>query len=374
LDAILIKKSGERQAVILDFLTANVNVVSPDNTNIILSNLSYSALELSLGGNNNNLVFLSSANNTDSSIYFEASRKNIDRITQIELLADKAKKLRTQKNKSLNFGFALGFGCIALIAALIYFRGPIAGKMSFIIPFGAEKKIGDQIFNPKLTAEQKKAVDSLNELTAKLAFDPKIWPHPFRFHISSEMTPNAYATVGGNIFIHKGLIVGVTNADDLLGTIAHEMIHVQKRHVVKSIVQAVGIYSLLAFLVGDVSGLAAVLVDQGAPLLSLSYSRELEEEADQLGMDLMIANGISPSGLANSLDVIYSYHKKLVDQAPASEVLEKLQKIEILNSHPEIEKRIVNLRKQADLYKESKIFNPVDFDFESFQNTVKENF
>ena len=374
MDAILINKNGDRSAVILEFTNSNLIVRLQEKQEQILATHAYSNLTLSLGGNNDNLVFINNFQSQESSLYFEASSKNIKHLSQFELLANQSKKIRTQKTKGLKISFSIAAAFLVIVIGLIYFRGPIAEKLSFFIPFPAEQKIASQIFKPKLTEKQKNTVALLNQLTSKLVVDPKIWPYPFTFHISSEATPNAYATIGGHIFIHRGLITSVTNATDLLGVIAHEMIHVQKRHVVKSIVQAVGVYSLLAFLVGDVSGIAAVLVDQGGPLLSLSYSRDLEDEADKIGMDLLVANEIDPSGLANSLDVIYGYHKKLIDQAPGGEVLEKLQKIEILSSHPEIEKRIVNLRKQADRYKESKRFNSLDFDYESFQNQVKENF
>ena len=91
-------------------------------------------------------------------------------------------------------------------------------------------------------------------------------------------------------------------------------------------------------------------------------------------MQLLVKNNIDPSGLAESLQVISSYHKRLISESPAGEVLEKLQKIEILNSHPEIEKRIENLRKQSDLYKQSQTIKPLDFNYEAFKTAVKENF
>lgn len=374
MDAILIDKTGVRSAVVIEFTNSNLIIRLQEKPDQILLTYAFNNLSLTLGGNNDNLVFINSSNQQDISIYFEANNKNLNVLSQFELLSNQTKKIIAQKNKGMKINFSIAAIFLAIVFGLVYFRGPIAEKLSFFIPFKAEQKIASQIFNPKLTEGQKRTVDQLNQLTSKLVIDPKIWPYPFTFHISSEATPNAYATVGGHIFIHRGLITSVTNATDLLGVVAHEMIHVQKRHVVKSIVQAVGIYSLLAFLVGDVSGIAAVLADQGGPLLSLSYSRDLEEEADRIGMDLLVTNGIDPAGLANSLEVIYGYHKKLIDQTPGGEVLEKLQKIEILSSHPEIEKRIVNLRKEADRYKESKIFKPLDFDYESFQNQVKENF
>jgi beta-barrel assembly-enhancing protease len=194
------------------------------------------------------------------------------------------------------------------------------------------------------------------------------------FHISSDPTPNAFATIGGHIYINRGLIALLDRSEDLLGVVAHEIIHVQKRHVAKSVVQALGLYGLLAIFVGDFTGIGAVLIDQGGSMLSLSYSRDLEEEADRKAIELLVHSEIDPVGLANSLILISGEQKKLISQNPAGEVLEKLQKIELLSSHPEVENRVKDIKTYSNELLKDKSLKAIEFDYEKFKISVKEYF
>lgn len=373
IDGVLVTKTNDRRSVTLSASQHNLNVCDVESKQIIYT-INIHTTKLDLGGNNQNLVFVNAPELNGDVVYFDADRTNIGKLKEIPNLAGKVQHIYGQKNQNLKTSLYGFIGLILFLSLLFYFRSPIAAQFSQLIPFSLEKKLADQAFTNKRTPEQKKVDEQLAELAKILKFEKSDWDHQFIYHISSEALPNAYATIGGHIFVNKGLIISLEKPEDLLGVVAHEMIHVKQRHVVKSVVQALGVYTVLSLLVGDVTGIAAVLVDQGGPLLNLSYSRELEDEADVQGMKLLVKNGVDPTGLANSLQVINAYHKKLVSESRAADVLEKIQKIEILNSHPEIEKRIENLRQQSDVYKQSLTFKPLDFDYDAFKEAVKENF
>ena len=374
---ILVSKTNDRKSVQISTLQQNVSVIDAA-TNQVIYSLNIHNLTLNLGGNNQNLVFLAAPETNGDVIYFDADSANLNVLKSNPHLSEKMKQISRQKNTAIRSTLYISAVFVLVLILLFQYRGPIAAQLSGLIPFSVEKKISDKVFTGKKTPEQIKVIKSLEELAGRIKFDKADWPHDFTYHISSEAIPNAYATVGGHVFVNKGLITSLNSSEDLLGVMAHEMIHVQRRHVVKSVVQGLGVYTVLSLLIGDITGVAAVLVDQGGPLLNLSHSRELEDEADQLGMKILVKNGVDPSGLSTSLQVINNYQKKLIAESPGADMLEKLQKIEILNSHPEIEKRIENLRKQADVYKQSQKFVPVDFtskfNYEEFKSAVKENF
>lgn len=373
IDGILVNKTNDRRSIQLTVSQHNLNVCDPESKQIIYS-LGLHHTKLDLGGNNQNLVFINAPELNGEVVYFEADRANIRKLHDNPNFAEKLKHIKNQKNQSVKSSLYGLIGLFLFLAVLFYFRSPIAGQLSQMIPFSLEKKLADKVLSSKKTAEQQKVIDQLKAMAQNLKFEKSDWPYDFTYHISSEVIPNAYATIGGHVYVNKGLITSLNRSEDLLGVMAHEMIHIKQRHVVKSLVQGLGVYTVLSLLIGDVTGIAAVLVDQGGPLLNLSYSRELEDEADIEGMKLLVNNGIDPSGLAESLQVISSYNKKLISESPASEVLKKLQKIEILNSHPEIEKRIESLRKQSEAYSQSQKFKPLDFNYEDFKSAVKENF
>jgi Zn-dependent protease with chaperone function len=174
--------------------------------------------------------------------------------------------------------------------------------------------------------------------------------------------------------VNKGLIQLLENSEELMGVVAHEMIHVQRRHVMRSVFQGLGMFVIFQGLLGDVSGLVAVAIDQGGPLLNLQYSRRLEEEADRLAIEFLIQNRIRPTGLATALNRINAETKKIVQQFPAPEVLEKLNKIELLSSHPEVEKRIEKIIEKSNELSKGVEYREMDFDYSGFKSEIKDKF
>src|SRR4029077_6350970 len=51
------------------------------------------------------------------------------------------------------------------------------------------------------------------------------YPHPFKFFLVHETHPNAFATPGGNVYVVDSLLYFVKNAEQLAGTLCHEVSH-----------------------------------------------------------------------------------------------------------------------------------------------------
>lgn len=118
---------------------------------------------------------------------------------------------------------------------------------------------------------------------------------------------NAFALPGGEVFVLTGLLDRVKEDDDLLrGVLAHELGHAVHRHGVRSIVRN-GIFGLtLSFLLGDMNGIAATVIAGASQLDTLQYSRSMEEEADDFGVDLLLRIGRDPEGLARFMESLES--------------------------------------------------------------------
>ena len=123
--------------------------------------------------------------------------------------------------------------------------------------------------------------------------------HPFKFYLVHEAQPNAFATPGGNVYVVDSLLYFVRNADELAGTLCHEVSHtihhdsmelMEKRKKVAE--REAGAAILLGPTTGNV--LAIALLGQ---LHSLSYSRDAEARADLTGADVCAAAGYNPWGL-----------------------------------------------------------------------------
>lgn len=342
-----------------------------------------SKMTLRRGGNRDSLLFIESSALDQSICYVEFNQKNCEYLGQNKGLEEQVKILRSARNGGAFLVSFLVVVMAALFGALIVYRAEVFGAAANLVPYKWERSLGNRVFNPNINLEQKSVVEKLDSMFSPLQFskdenkngDWNSWhADSFTFHISSDTVPNAYATLGGHIFVNKGLIQLLENSEELMGVVAHEMIHVQRRHVMRSVFQGLGMFVIFQGLLGDVSGLVAVAIDQGGPLLNLQYSRRLEEEADRLAIEFLIQNRIRPTGLATALNRINAETKKIVQQSPAPEVLEKLNKIELLSSHPEVEKRIEKIIEKSNELSKGVEYREMDFDYSGFKSEIKDKF
>lgn len=346
-------------------------------------NIPLSQVTLKRGGNRDSLLFVESPLLEQSICYLEGNQKNFEYLGQNKGLQDQIKILSSAKNSKSFLVWFLVVVMAALFGALIVYRANIFGGAASLVPYSWERSLGNKIFNPKISPEQKSVADKLNAMLSALQFskgedageDWNSWnAGSFTFHISSDTVPNAYATLGGHIFVNKGLIQLLESSEELMGVVAHEMIHVQRRHVMRSVFQGLGMFVIFQGLLGDVSGLVAVAIDQGGPLLNLQYSRKLEEEADRLAIEFLVQNRVRPTGLATALNRINAEKKKMIQLSPAPEVLEKLNKIELLSSHPEVEKRIEQVIEKSNALSKGVEYREMEFDYSGFKGEVKDKF
>jgi predicted Zn-dependent protease len=123
--------------------------------------------------------------------------------------------------------------------------------------------------------------------------------HPFKFYLVHETQPNAFATPGGNIYVVDSLLFSVKNAEQLAGTLCHEVSHTIHHDTVTLIEKQQEIEKRevgAAVLLGPTRAhiLAIALVGK---LHSLGYSRDMEERADLTGSDVCASAGYNPWGL-----------------------------------------------------------------------------
>lgn len=338
---------------------------------------------LKRGGNRDSLLFIESPVLDQSICYVEFNQKNCEYLGQNKGLEEQIKILSSTRNGGAFLISFLVVMMVALFGALIVYRADVFGAVARLVPYKWERSLGNRVFNPIINLEQKSVVEKLGAMFSPLQFskdengkgDWSSWnADSFTFHISSDTVPNAYATLGGHIFVNKGLIQLLESSEELMGVVAHEMIHVQRRHVMSSVFQGLGMFVIFQGLLGDVSGLVAVAIDQGGPLLNLQYSRSLEEEADRLAIEFLIQNGVRSTGLATALNRINAETKKMVQQSPAPEVLEKINKIELLSSHPEVEKRIEQIIEKSNELSKGVEYREMEFDYSGFKREVKDKF
>ena len=154
--------------------------------------------------------------------------------------------------------------------------------------------------------------------------------YPIRVTVVKSNVVNAFALPGGRLVVYSGIISKMENPQELVALLSHESSHVNKRHSMKSIVTRMSSSILISLATKDANGLSKGILDNVNTLRVLSYSRELETEADNEGMKLMVSNNINPIGMKWLMEDL----RKLNMEVP--------QSISFLSTHPLTDERIKN--------------------------------
>jgi len=133
------------------------------------------------------------------------------------------------------------------------------------------------------------------------------YPYEFKVLASEEM--NAFALPGGFIYFYEGLVSRLPNDDALAFIVGHEITHAAHRHWRKRVEKLKGmqVAQIVAAIAGGQAGLdIARLATQ---LMSASYSREHERDADATGMELLWRAGFDTQGAVDATQFIVEISK-----------------------------------------------------------------
>jgi Zn-dependent protease with chaperone function len=160
----------------------------------------------------------------------------------------------------------------------------------------------------------------------------------------SQVGPNAFALPNGVIVMTDQLVLLAPHENAVLGVLAHELGHLERRHSLRRLLQALGVGVAVNLLLGDVS---SVLTVGPAFLLDQKYSRDFEREADQYAVAMMRHNGLPLSPMAELFarmgqgDEEGAPHK---GRGRAKEQGGVERALSYLSSHPSDAERIEQLR------------------------------
>lgn len=153
---------------------------------------------------------------------------------------------------------------------------------------------------------------------------------PYTFQVVRDNSINAFATMGGFVYLHTGLIKTADNEAELASVIAHEIGHIVGRHSITQLRNTALAQGLLS-----AAGLdTKTWVQLGVNLAyNLPNSRKDELEADRLGL-----NNLAEAGYAAT--AMISFMGKLAQQGGSIPA--------ILSTHPATSDRILALQKQLN--------------------------
>lgn len=143
--------------------------------------------------------------------------------------------------------------------------------------------------------------DYVQQLGMSMAVDSERPNLPWSFGVIDDPTPNAFAFPGGYIFITRGLMGLMGNEAELASVLGHEIGHVTARHSVAMMTRSqvaqlgLGVGSILSPELAEFSEAAA----SGLSLLFLSYGRDAERQADDLGFRYALDHGFDVREMPN---------------------------------------------------------------------------
>jgi predicted Zn-dependent protease len=161
----------------------------------------------------------------------------------------------------------------------------------------------------------------------------------YRFAVLNTDTVNAFAAPGGYIFVTRGALEMMDDEAELAGVLAHEVAHVQERHIVKDLDIKASDKSQGAALAGLISGTSDTMraafqqmVDKAVDmLLETGYKKQDEMDADRIATSLISIAGYDPTALKRYLKAI---------EAVKGDRIETLSK-----THPSFASRIESIDK-----------------------------
>ncbi len=165
-------------------------------------------------------------------------------------------------------------------------------------------------------------VDGIGQGLAAVSDRPNI---PYTFQIVEDESVNAFATMGGFVYVTTGLLRAADNESELAGVIGHEIGHIVNRDAVHQMRQA----AIAQGVTGALGLNRDRLVNIGTQIaLRLPASRNAEYAADQSGFNTMGRAGYDQTGMV-------TFMQKLVRRGSPPE---------FLSTHPDAGNRVTALR------------------------------
>lgn len=165
-----------------------------------------------------------------------------------------------------------------------------------------EEKLGDLIWKIE-QANQKEisnpeVIRCMDSILTRICKANHISEKDIKLHVMQADEINAFALPNRYLIVNSKLISDCENPEELSGVLAHEIAHMELNHVMKKLVQEVGISAVLSVTNGKDITIAKNIAKK---LSSMAYSRSLEQEADIKAVDYLIGSGIHPKYLADFL-------------------------------------------------------------------------
>lgn len=192
--------------------------------------------------------------------------------------------INTSSEHPLKELFILSSGALAVLAIISVLLAYFGAGLARLVPFETELRLAE-------TFEVETAPDSPLQhylrTTARRVAGVMDLPEGMhiQIHYQAEETINAFATLGGNIILFRGLLELIPDENTLAMLLAHEIAHIENRDPIVSVGRSIGITAGLSILMGDTP--SSALGNTGL-LTQLYFSRQVESLADLSALEALV--------------------------------------------------------------------------------------
>lgn len=206
-----------------------------------------------------------------------------------------------------------------ILAFNFYVLPDLTEKGVGLVPDSFDAKIGansyllmvhDEVLMEEETRLMQEFADSLNIASQ----------FPLQLAVLNSSMVNAFALPDGHIVIYRGILEKMETYHELAALIGHEATHVTQRHGMRMMARNLASYMLISLMTSDINGIMGVMMENSNQLQSLSYSRDMEREADLGSVEILKYQGIRTDGM-------YQLLSRIQDEEPE-------WMTEMLSSHP----------------------------------------
>lgn len=182
-------------------------------------------------------------------------------------------------------------------------------RLHVFVPLSSEAALGEEVYEALGDDWEIERDEEFTRVISRMVEELRDPDLDFDLRVEMVDTDdiNAVALPGGRILIFRGLITSAPSPDALAGVLAHEIVHVEQRHSIKSMLRALGVTQFAINAVGGgIEGfeLAETVIEASSGLVVLQHSRSHELESDTMAVSKLMAAGRDASGLIEFFNVI----------------------------------------------------------------------
>ena len=251
--------------------------------------------------------------------------------------------LHQEQRNSVYIGVATILLCVTVAYQSFFIGIPyLTKKIAEIIPLSMVKSLDsisletldNDILHPSNlnVKRQQELIYLFKELVNKHSKAEREYTLIFR---SWNGTANALALPYGTIILSDKLVEIAENNHQIIAVLLHEITHVEQSHSIKDLISSSLIMVSISLAFGDISTIGDLLA-QGAILgIETKYNRDIELQSDSFSANILLTEYGDATSLQKILTLIIQ-HSDLPETGN-----------DWLNSHPNLESRINNIKAQT---------------------------